>query len=122
MTQTTIVGGLGLFVFALSTFTPTQRFGTLMLVMLAVALVGDLIMLPALLAGPLTLVLAHPREGDSGPWVLLPEQLVTMLVVRMEDGALHAALDEDALRAYLAGFSPALVIEPVDANFPVVTP
>lgn len=53
MTQTTIVGGLGLFVFALSTFTPTQRFGTLMLVMLAVALVGDLIMLPALLAGPL---------------------------------------------------------------------
>ncbi len=52
MTQTTVVGGLGLFVFALSTFTPTQRFGTLMLVMLAAALVGDLIMLPALLAGP----------------------------------------------------------------------
>jgi hypothetical protein len=52
MTQTTIVGGLGLFVFALSTFTPTQRFGTLMLVMLATALIGDLIMLPALLAGP----------------------------------------------------------------------
>ncbi len=52
MTQTTIVGGLGLFVFALSTFTPTQRFGTLMLVMLAAALAGDLILLPALLAGP----------------------------------------------------------------------
>ncbi|MDE0862224.1 MAG: MMPL family transporter [Rubripirellula sp.] len=52
MTQTTIVGGLGLFVFALSTFTPTQRFGTLMLVMLLAALVGDLILLPALLAGP----------------------------------------------------------------------
>ncbi|GAA4472298.1 efflux RND transporter permease subunit [Novipirellula rosea] len=53
MTQTTVVGGLGLFVFALSTFTPTQRFGTLMLLMLATALVGDLILLPALLAGPL---------------------------------------------------------------------
>ena len=53
MTQTTIVGGLGLFVFALSTFTPTQRFGTLMLVLLGAALVGDLILLPALLAGPL---------------------------------------------------------------------
>jgi multidrug efflux pump subunit AcrB len=53
MTQTTIVGGLGLFVFALSTFTPTQRFGTLMLVMLAAALIGDLILLPALLVGPL---------------------------------------------------------------------
>ena len=52
MTQTTIVGGLGLFVFALSTFTPTPRFGTLMLVMLAADLAGDLILLPALLAGP----------------------------------------------------------------------
>ncbi|TWU24385.1 MMPL family protein [Novipirellula galeiformis] len=52
MTQTTVVGGLGLFIFALSTFTPTQRFGTLMLMMLATALVGDLILLPALLAGP----------------------------------------------------------------------
>ncbi len=53
MVQTTVVGGLGLFVFSLSTFTPTQRFGTLMLVLLVTALFGDLILLPALLAGPL---------------------------------------------------------------------
>ena len=51
MTQTTIIGGLGLSVFMISTFTPTQRFGTLMLTLLAAALVGDLILLPALLAG-----------------------------------------------------------------------
>ncbi|MCM2372490.1 MMPL family transporter [Rhodopirellula sp. ICT_H3.1] len=67
MTQTTIVGGLGLFVFALSTFTPTQRFGTLMLVMLAAALVGDLILLPALLVSPLGKCF-KPRLGFSaGP-------------------------------------------------------
>ncbi len=53
MTQTTIIGGLGLCVFALSTFTPTQRFGTLMLALLFVALMGDLIFLPALLSSPL---------------------------------------------------------------------
>ncbi|TWU62677.1 MMPL family protein [Crateriforma conspicua] len=53
MTQTTIVGGLGLFVFALSTFTPTQRFGSLMLILLGAALIGDLVFLPALLVGPL---------------------------------------------------------------------
>jgi len=72
--QTTIVGGLGLFVFALSTFTPTQRFGTLMLVLLAAALIGDLILLPALLAGPLgrwfkprpPLDGAEPDGGPSG--------------------------------------------------------
>ncbi|KAA5541418.1 MMPL family transporter [Roseiconus nitratireducens] len=62
MTQTTIVGGVGLFVFALSTFTPTQRFGTLMLVLLAAALVGDLILLPALLAGSLGRFF-KPRDG-----------------------------------------------------------
>ncbi len=53
MTQTTLIGGLGLAVFSFSTFTPTQRFGTMMLTLLLAALVGDLIMLPALLAGPL---------------------------------------------------------------------
>ena len=53
MTQTTLIGGLGLSAFALSTFTPTQAFGVLMLFLLVAALVGDLIFLPALLAGPL---------------------------------------------------------------------
>lgn len=67
MTQTTIVGGLGLFVFALSTFTPTQRFGTLMLVMLATALVGDLILLPALLAGPLGRFFKPRKDANGNP-------------------------------------------------------
>jgi predicted RND superfamily exporter protein len=53
MTQTTIIGGLGLSVFALSAFTPTRRFGYLMLSLLTAALVGDLLLLPALLSGPL---------------------------------------------------------------------
>lgn len=53
MTQTTLIGGLGLAVFAVSTFTPTQQFGCLMITMLGMALVGDLILLPALLCGPL---------------------------------------------------------------------
>ncbi|MEQ8847359.1 MMPL family transporter [Botrimarina sp.] len=53
MTQTTLIGGLGLAVFAVSTFTPTQQFGTLMITMLGMALIGDLVMLPAILCGPL---------------------------------------------------------------------
>ncbi len=53
MTQTTLIAGLGLVVFATSTFTPTQQFGTLMITILSTALVGDLVMLPALLCGPL---------------------------------------------------------------------
>jgi vancomycin resistance protein YoaR len=71
----------------------------------------------ALLDGPLTLMLAQPREGDPGPWVLPPEQLVTMLVIRTEGEELHTALNEDALRFYLAGLTTTLAIEPVDARF-----
>jgi len=53
MTQTTLIGGLGLSAFAFSTFMPTQRFGVLMLILLVAALIGDLILFPAILAGPL---------------------------------------------------------------------
>jgi predicted RND superfamily exporter protein len=53
MIQTTLIAGLGLAAFALSTFTPTQRFGILMLCLLVTALVGDLLLLPALLVSPI---------------------------------------------------------------------
>ncbi len=53
MVQTTLIAGLGLAVFAASTFTPTRQFGLLMITILAAALVGDLVMLPAMLVGPL---------------------------------------------------------------------
>ena len=53
MTQTTLIGGLGLSMFAFSTFTPTQRFGVLMLTLLSAALFGDLIFLPAVLSSPI---------------------------------------------------------------------
>jgi hypothetical protein len=70
MAQTTAIGGLGMFVFALSTFTPTQMFGILMLALLLAALVGDLIFLPAILAGPLGRVFtasAKDTKPDDGP-------------------------------------------------------
>lgn len=52
MTQTTLIGGLGLSAFVFSTFVPTQMFGIMMLSILSVALVGDLIFLPSILTGP----------------------------------------------------------------------
>ena len=54
--QAALISGLGLSVFALSTFTPTQRFGWLMLSILVAGVVAELLMLPALLAGPLGVV------------------------------------------------------------------
>ncbi|MFM8578858.1 MAG: efflux RND transporter permease subunit [Planctomycetaceae bacterium] len=58
MYQSWGVIGIGLSVFALSPFGPTQRFGFMMLSMLTIALVGNLILLPALLSGPLGRVFA----------------------------------------------------------------
>jgi uncharacterized protein len=51
--QAACISGLGLSVFAFSTFTPTQRFGWLMLTILVAGVIAELIMLPAILAGPL---------------------------------------------------------------------
>ncbi len=53
MTQTAIICGLGMLVFTLSSFLPTARFSWLMAFTLATALLSDLILLPALLSGPL---------------------------------------------------------------------
>ncbi|MGD2103798.1 MAG: VanW family protein [Anaerolineae bacterium] len=72
-----------------------------------------------MLDGPLTLTIADPREGDPGPWVISPEQLVEMLDVREEEEVLHVSLDRDALQLYLEKLAPALAIEPVDARFHV---
>jgi predicted RND superfamily exporter protein len=53
MYQSWGVIGIGLSVFSLSPFGPTQRFGYMMLSMLTIALVGNLVFLPAILSGPL---------------------------------------------------------------------
>jgi predicted RND superfamily exporter protein len=51
--QAALVSGLGLAVFAFSTFTPTQKMGWLMMTILLAGVVAELIMMPAILAGPL---------------------------------------------------------------------
>jgi predicted RND superfamily exporter protein len=68
MIQSWGVIGLGLSAFALSSFIPTFRFGALMIALLTAGLAGNLIFLPALLAGPLGRWIASPlvrrREAE----------------------------------------------------------
>jgi hypothetical protein len=67
--QATFICGLGLLVYALSDFVPTRQFAWMMLLLLGAALVGDLILLPALLLGPagrtLTRRRGHPHPGGE---------------------------------------------------------
>jgi predicted RND superfamily exporter protein len=52
MTQSSVIVGFALAVFGFSSFVPTQRFGIQMLVLLAFGLFADLVLMPAILAGP----------------------------------------------------------------------
>ncbi len=62
MTTTTLICSCGLAVFALSTFMPIVHFAWMMVSLLAAALVGDLIFLPAMLSGPLGRVFQRSRS------------------------------------------------------------
>ena len=53
LAQSALVCGLGILVFAASSFAPTRRFAWMLSLLVAAALVGDLVLLPALLTGPL---------------------------------------------------------------------
>ena len=65
--QAALISGLSLSVFVLSTFTPTQRMGWLMMSILLAGVVAELIMLPALLAGPLGKAFPiQPQNAQAG--------------------------------------------------------
>jgi uncharacterized protein len=69
--QAALISGLGLAVFAFSTFTPTQKLGWLMMTILLCGMVAELVMLPAILAGPLGKVFPI-RRPPSAPAIPTP--------------------------------------------------
>jgi len=64
MVHTTLVCGLSLMVYSFSDFMPTRHFAFLMFGLLGIALVGDLVLLPALMVSPLSRFLARPALAD----------------------------------------------------------
>ncbi len=65
--QAALINGLGLSVFATSSFTPTKRFGWLMLVILIAGMAAELIMCPSLLFGPMGKVFEGKKKSKSKP-------------------------------------------------------
>lgn len=79
--QAAVISGLGLSVFAFSTFTPTQRFGWLMLTILVAGVVAELVMLPAILAGPLGKVFERSsRRSSVSRWMLIARYQTRRLI------------------------------------------
>jgi uncharacterized protein len=67
MVHTTLICACGLLVFSLSSFMPIVRFSWMMATLLLAALAGDLILLPALLSGPLGRLLTPRRQLATEP-------------------------------------------------------
>jgi predicted RND superfamily exporter protein len=63
LAQSAVVCGLGILVFAASSFAPSRRFAGMLSLLVGAALVGDLVLLPALLAGPLGRSFKPPRPA-----------------------------------------------------------
>jgi hypothetical protein len=75
MVQSWGVIGIGLAAFALSSFIPTFRFGALMIGLLTVGLIGNLLFLPALLAGPIGQAIAgHIRRRQAAAQPALDDE------------------------------------------------
>ncbi len=65
MLQTSVICGVGMLAFAFSSFVPASRFAWMVCVLLMTALFADLVILPALLAGPLGRVFVVPESADT---------------------------------------------------------
>jgi predicted RND superfamily exporter protein len=63
MVQSTAVCGLGILTFSASSFAPTSRFAVMLALLLAAALAGDLVLLPAMLVGPLGRCFRRPARA-----------------------------------------------------------
>jgi len=67
MMHTTLICSSGLLVFAASSFVPILHFAWLMVFLLLSALVGDLVLLPAIVAGPLGRFFGSAKSADLQP-------------------------------------------------------
>jgi predicted RND superfamily exporter protein len=113
MYQSWGVIGLGLAVFIVSPFMPTRMFGYMMVTLLTASLIGNLVMLPALLASPL---------GAVFTWTSLRQR--DRRARRQQQLAERAALDTSD--AHLAGAQASNVnpaeVRPPDERSPGGTP
>ncbi len=77
MGHATLICGVGLLVFCLSGFLPTQRFAIMIFTLLAAALIGDVVLFPALLIGPFERFYRTTEEASAGPADVEPTGIAT---------------------------------------------
>ena len=79
MIDTSVICSLGVAPFLFGVFMPTAKFAALLMIMLMTALPGDLILLPAMLAGPVGILFRlrrKPKNGDNSEVAGEPDEPV----------------------------------------------
>jgi predicted RND superfamily exporter protein len=87
--QAALINGLGLSVFASSSFTPTKRFGWLMLAIIIAGVVAELIMCPSILFGPMGKVFEKKTKKTKETSAGSHEPLPAVEGERIDNGASH---------------------------------
>lgn len=82
MVHTTLVCGLSLLVYAMSDFVPTRHFAYLMFGLLVMALLGDLLLLPALMVSRIGYLLSKPVMADPDAELTSPKKDAAHIDVR----------------------------------------
>ena len=73
MIDTSLICGLGVLPFLFGVFMPTVKFASLLTIMLLVALLGDLVLLPAILAGPAGMLFRLKKKKKKKESSVIPE-------------------------------------------------
>jgi predicted RND superfamily exporter protein len=91
MIDTSLICGLGVLPFVFGVFMPTVKFALLLMIMLFTALLGDLVLLPAILAGPAGLLFRLKKKKKDE---LKANQPPTPLAPHISTDPAKAQLDE----------------------------
>jgi hypothetical protein len=91
MIDTSLICGLGVLPFVFGVFMPTVKFALLLMIMLFTALLGDLILLPAILAGPAGLLFRLKKKKSDE---IKANQPPTPLAPHISTDPAKAQLDE----------------------------
>ncbi|MCL2119683.1 MAG: MMPL family transporter [Planctomycetaceae bacterium] len=74
MTQTTFICSFGMLVFCMSGFLPIAKFATMLCFLLLTSLIGGLVLLPALLYGPIGKIFERKNNTEMTSWQMAPHK------------------------------------------------
>jgi predicted RND superfamily exporter protein len=90
MEHTAIICGLGVLMYVFSPFVPVARFGWIMFLLILIAMAGDMVLLPALLASPIGRVFGASKKRSAPAPAAAPFPVAAIAAAGCEAEASHS--------------------------------